>query len=88
MDVQLVLERHGINLSADALEGVTERLDHDEIEKAVLYYDSMEAQTDAAYWEIEDQLIAAGLIPATNGKKCTPPEEDENENDTGNEDET
>lgn len=80
-DVANVLRQHDMVLSEAELERVTEELDHDAIEKTVLHYCNMDTQTDAAYCEIEDQLMAKGVIPSANKKQWPMPTEDEMESD-------
>lgn len=63
-DVSLVLNAHGCldGLYSD-IGNITDKLDHDEVVKAVLHYTDFEEQCDAALREIEKQLKEAGHIP-------------------------
>lgn len=80
-DVANVVRPHNLTLSEAALDRLTEALDHDTIEKMVLHYCNMDTQTDAAYCEVEDQLMAKGVIPSANKKQWPMPTEDEMESD-------
>lgn len=55
-DVENVLRRMGRNLRPESVRVLYEDLDQAAIEKAALYGDSMEEQTEYAYDEIERQL--------------------------------
>jgi len=69
-DVENVLVSMGINgVSEEKLEEITDfKIDHVAIEKAALYGESMEKQTDYAYEEIEKQLnLFGGVRELING---------------------
>jgi len=55
-DVENVLRRMGRKLRPESVRVLYEDLDQATIEKAALYGDSMEKQTEYAYDEIERQL--------------------------------
>jgi hypothetical protein len=61
-DVATVLNAHGIKHTEASLEQILDDLDHDAIIDGVLYYVSMEAQTDSMLHDIEHHLIGNGTI--------------------------
>lgn len=77
-DVANVLRQHSIVLEDSENARLAEELDTDDIEKVVLHYCNMQAQTDACYCVVEDQLMVKGVIPAGSEKKWPMPSEDEN----------
>jgi len=77
-DVLTVLNGHGIKVSAERLEEIHGDLDHDAIEEGVLYYCSMDAQTNSMLDDIENQLMESGVIPKGD-KKFVMTEEDEDD---------
>jgi hypothetical protein len=63
-DVQNVLNAHGIPSTYEQAEEKLNALDTDAIEKAALYGDDLDLQTEYALQEVEKQLKAAGVIRA------------------------
>lgn len=57
-DITQVLEAHGLTLT----EEIWEEVSGDKVEAAVLSYTDFDEQVNAAFCEIEDQLIEAGFI--------------------------
>lgn len=76
-DVLNVLRSHQIDLSQAEVDAITSGLDTDQIEEAVLSYDGMDTQTNAAYSVIEDQLKGKGVIPLDAEKEWPMPSEEE-----------
>jgi phosphosulfolactate synthase (CoM biosynthesis protein A) len=58
-DVGLVCAAHRLHVNHDEL---FEKLDHDRIEKAALYGNDIETQSDYAYQNIEEQLKELGYL--------------------------
>ena len=85
-DVETVLDAHGIVKTAEEIAEIHDNLDHDSIETGVLYYTSMEAQTDSMLDDIEDELMESGIIPKGE-KKFTMKDDDEYEDDDDEEEE-
>ena len=82
-DVATVLNAHGITYTDERLDEIADMLDVDAIEDGVYFYTSIEAQTDSALCDIEDQLIEAGVI--TGDKKFENPEDDDEEDNEDDE---
>ena len=65
-DVLIVMEQNGIQVDVDMeewkVDEIVAKLDHDAVEKAALYGDEMEQQTEYAYKEITRQLKEMGEI--------------------------
>jgi hypothetical protein len=70
-DITQVLVAHNVTFTDEVSEQVCE----DDVEAAVLSYVDFDNQVTAALCEIEDQLIAAGVIKGE--KKFNPPEGDD-----------
>lgn len=85
-DVKRVLDAHGVEVSEERLEEIHDSLDHDAIENGVLYYTSMDAQTDSMLDDIETQLMESGVVPKGE-KKFVMQDEDEYEDDDFGEEE-
>ena len=67
-DVDIVLHAHGITLSEERLNEITELLDHDKIEDNLLHYTDILEQIDSMLNDIEDALMANNIIPQTEKK--------------------
>ena len=80
-DVNTVLTAHGIKVSESRLEELHGELDHNDIEVGVLYFCSMNAQTNSMLSDIEDQLMRAGVIPKAEKKFVVDELDDTDDND-------
>lgn len=80
-DVQRVCEEHNVPFTDVIFEEVCE----DDVEAAVLSYVDFDNQVIAALCEIEDQLMAAGVIKGD--KKFPSPEDDDDFKDEWSEEE-
>ncbi len=69
-DIEQVLDAHGVKFT----EEISDLVDGDEVEDAILHYCNFENQCDVAISVIEDQLIEAGVISAP--KKFPMPDDD------------
>ena len=65
-DLEVILAMHAIRVPWNHIERIHSLLDNDAIEEAVLAYSNFDEQVEAANSEIEDQLIAKGIV--TNAK--------------------
>ena len=82
-DVQTVLEAHGVSLSYEQLEEIHGSLDHEDIQSGVLYFVTMEVQTQSMLSDIEDHLMREGII---QGEKKFVINEDEDFDPEGEDD--
>ena len=80
-DVAIVLTAHNIPFNKEQLNQFFDELDCDEIDNSVMSYTSFEAQTDALFHEIEDQLMESGDIPKGEKKFVMQDEYAEDEED-------
>ena len=84
-DVRVVLDAYGIEWTEQMLQEIHDELDHDDIESGVLYFDTIEVQTDAMLSDIEDHLMESGVIPRGD-KQFVANEEDDVLDDEDDED--
>lgn len=71
-DIRNVLEEHGIQVSSGEAVDIYDQLNHNVLEQAIMEYMEMDQQTQAAYNEIENQLIKLGIIPQGEKKFKAP----------------
>lgn len=83
-DVRTVLDRHGVKLSDERVSELHDGLDNDEIESNVLRYTDMDNQTSSMLDDIENHLIAEGVV--TGPKKFVMSEMEVEEDDIEPED--
>ena len=86
-DVNTVLSAHGIEVTESRLEELHGELDHNDIEAGVLYFCSMNAQTNSMLSDIEDQLMRAGVIPKAEKKFVVDELDDTDDDDPDTDDE-
>lgn len=75
-DVAIVLKSHNITVSEKRLEDIANDLDYEAIEKGVLCFQTMGAQTNSMLNDIEDQLMENGVIPKGDKKFFTTEDDD------------
>ena len=61
-DVENVLSRNNVKSNTILVKSIFDILDHGLIEKAALYGDDIEEQTEYAYKEIESQLKILNIV--------------------------
>lgn len=61
-DVIVVAEAHKVALDDDHAEQVCDALDHEQIEANCLHYTEFEAQVESMLSDIEDYMIAQGIV--------------------------
>lgn len=64
-DIENVLRSHGVTMNEEQVEEILESLDHAKIEKNVLRFVSMDAQSESCCSDIEDYLMDKGIVSSS-----------------------